>query len=95
MEISNNDLALLLKNQEDILEIMHENQILLTRLEEYIRLLLVHNLVNDYDNIILQHNNNEDCRKLLTSKIVGILRNRLYALDKARNCYENLISMYP
>ena len=87
MKISNKDFRLLLKNQEDILKIMHENQILLNRLEEYFRLSLVHNLVNDYENIISKHDTNDEYRKILTKKLIIILKNRLYILQKPKSCY--------
>ena len=88
MEISNNTVALLLKNQNDIMETMQENKILLNRLEEYIRLLLITNLVNDYENTVFLQSDNAEYRKLLTQKMVGILKNRLCALEKNSNCYE-------
>ena len=87
MKISNKDFRLLLKNQEDILKIMHENQILLNRLEEYFRLSLVHNLVNDYENIISKHDTNDEYRKILTKKLIIILKNRLYILQNPKSCY--------
>ena len=87
MKISNKDFRLLLKNQEDILKIMHENQILLNRLEEYFRLSLVHNLVNDYENIISKHDTNDEYREILTKKLIIILKNRLYILQKPKSCY--------
>ena len=87
MKKSNKDFRLLLKNQEDILKIMHENQILLNRLEEYFRLSLVHNLVNDYENIISKHDTNDEYREILTKKLIIILKNRLYILQKPKSCY--------
>lgn len=44
---------------------MQTNQGILIRIEEYLKILLLHYLVSDYESVTLQHNQ-ENCKVLLT-----------------------------
>ena len=52
MKISNSDLSLLLNQQKELLNLMQMNQESLIRIEKYLKMFFIHNIVCDYENII-------------------------------------------
>jgi len=71
MKISNSDLSLLLNQQKELLNLMQMNQESLIRIEKYLKMLFIHNIVCDYENIMLQ--NNQGNRKVLLTRFVNIV----------------------
>ena len=71
MKISNSDLSLLLNQQKELLNLMQMNQDSLIRIEKYLKMLFIHNIVYDYENIMLQ--NNQGNRKVLLTRFVNIV----------------------
>jgi len=71
MKISNSDLSLLLNQQKELLNLMQMNQESLIRIEKYLKMLFIHNIVCDYENIMLQ--NNQGNRKFLLTRFVNIV----------------------
>lgn len=71
MKISNSDLSLLLNQQKELLNLMQMNQESLIRIEKYLKMFFIHNIVCDYENIMLQ--NNQGNRKVLLTRFVNIV----------------------
>ena len=71
MKMANSDLSLLLEQQKELLDLMQMNQGILISIEEYLKILFVHNLVSDYESVTLQHNQRN--RKFLLTRFVNVI----------------------
>ena len=71
MRMSNSDLSLLSEQQKELLNLMQTNQEILIRIEEYLKILFVYNLVSDYESATLQHNQKN--RKFLLTRLVNVI----------------------
>lgn len=71
MRMSNSDLSLLSEQQKELLNLMQTNQEILIRIEEYLKILFVYNIVSDYDSVTLQHNQKN--RKFLLTRLVNVI----------------------
>ncbi len=71
MRMSNSDLSLLSEQQKELLNLMQTNQEILIRIEEYLKILFVYNIVSDYESVTLQHNQKN--RKFLLTRLVNVI----------------------
>lgn len=71
MIMSNSDLSLLSEQQKELLNLMQTNQEILIRIEEYLKILFVYNIVSDYESVTLQHNQKN--RKFLLTRLVNVI----------------------
>lgn len=71
MRMSNRDLSLLSEQQKELLNLMQTNQEILIRIEEYLKILFVYNIVSDYESVTLQHNQKN--RKFLLTRLVNVI----------------------
>lgn len=71
MKMSNRDLSLLSEQQKELLNLMQTNQEILIRIEEYLKILFVYNIVSDYESVTLQHNQKN--RKFLLTRLVNVI----------------------
>ncbi len=71
MRMSNSDLSLLSEQQKELLNLMQTNQEILIRIEEYLKILFVYNIMSDYESVTLQHNQKN--RKFLLTRLVNVI----------------------
>lgn len=71
MRMSNSDLSLLSEQQKELLNLMQTNQEILIRIEEYLKILFIYNIMSDYESVTLQHNQKN--RKFLLTRLVNVI----------------------